>query len=135
MVRAGLRNSNPELQMHLKRKAIVYAHCPQGHVMKPVQPERGSGRSWDLVQPALLCGICDKAIPRRTDTRLECALCSYHLCMACDRKGLFRGYYSLGSIDAQTAKLLLQETAWVGYKARRYLAAAGAANGLLGLDL
>eukprot|EP00927_Polykrikos_kofoidii_P026685 TRINITY_DN23735_c0_g1_i1.p1 TRINITY_DN23735_c0_g1~~TRINITY_DN23735_c0_g1_i1.p1 ORF type:complete len:1215 (+),score=117.84 TRINITY_DN23735_c0_g1_i1:148-3792(+) len=137
IVRAGLRASNPELQTHLRRKAIVYAHCPQGHVMRPVQPERDR-RSWDdFVQQALVCGICKKVIPRKTETRLECSVCSFYFCSTCDRKGLFRGYYSLGSIDSTTARLLLQETAWVRYKSQRYMAAAGAssANGVLDLDL
>merc|ERR1712217_830234 len=66
--------------------------------------------------------------------RLECSSCAFCLCSPCDRKGLFRGYYSLGSIDSAIAKNLVRETCWVRYKAQRYMAAAGAAGGTLGLD-
>ncbi|CAE8585330.1 unnamed protein product [Polarella glacialis] len=55
-------------------------------------------------------------------------------CGPCDRKGLFRGYYSLGSIDPAAARLLVQEPAWIRYKAQRYLAAAACPVGCL-LDL
>jgi len=136
LARAALRTSNPELQTHLRRKAIVYAHCPQGHVMRAVQPEQGR-RAWDeLMQSALSCGICSKEIPRRVESRLQCSSCNFYLCSPCDRKGLFRGYYSLGCIDQSTSKLLMQEPAWVRYKAQRYMSAAGVASGTtLSLEL
>mmetsp|Transcript_96574 Transcript_96574/g.273003 ORF Transcript_96574/g.273003 Transcript_96574/m.273003 type:complete len:1026 (+) Transcript_96574:134-3211(+) len=132
ITRAGLKSSNPELLNHLQRKAIVYAHCPRGHVMRTVQPDKAT-RSWDLVALALTCGICERSISRKEESRLECPACVFHLCNACDRKGLFRGYYSLGSIDMATSSLLIQEHAWVRYKALRYMAAAGAA-GVLSLE-
>jgi hypothetical protein len=58
------------------------------------------------------------------------------LCGPCDRKGLFQGYYSLGTIDATMARHLIEDLAWVRYKARRYMAAAGVTKpGKLGVEL
>jgi len=128
--RAGLKLANPEIQKHLTRKAIIYAHCPQGHTMRPA---RGC-RTWDFGKRDPTCGICGVSIPK-SDVRSECTPCAFHLCSPCDRKGLFRGYYSLGSIDPATARLLVQEAPWVRYKAQRYMAAAGTGTGPMGPDI
>jgi len=123
------KKSNPEIQRHLTRKAVVYAHCPHGHAMRP-----SPARRWDLASRASICGICQQTIPKQ-EARLECAACSFFLCNACDRKGLFHGYYSLGFIDLPTAKSIIQDVAWVQYKAQRYMAAAGVAGGTLNLNI
>merc|ERR1740130_1377353 len=95
-------------------------------------PKTGSN-AW-LVSADLRCGICRISLGK-AGARMECASCSWYLCNLCDRKGLFKGYYSLGCIDAATGEVLLQEPAWVDYKARRYLAAAGAPKGNLEADV
>lgn len=132
MLRPGLRKIDPGIQSILKRKAVVYATCAQGHSMQP------GSRQWSIA--SLLrsklsnsCGICSKDLV--SDRKLECTVCGFYLCSACDRKGLFRGYYSLGSIAAPTARQLLQEPSWIAYKAQRYLAAAGKPGGPLSLDV
>merc|ERR1712110_1235585 len=66
---------------------------------------------------------------------MECSACSFYLCNNCDRQGLFKGYYSLGCIDASTAEQLIKEPPWVAYKARRYLAAAGSPKGKLAAEV
>jgi len=130
LLRPGLRKIDPGIQNILKRKAVVYAHCSHGHSMQP------SDRQWSLASllrsKLSVCGICSKEL---VDRKLECAACGFYLCSACDRKGLFRGYYSLGSIAAPTARQLLQEPSWIAYKAQRYLAAAGKPGGPLSLDV
>lgn len=126
-VRAQLKNTNPDVQVHLRRKGMVYAHCPQGHFMACCSRRR----SWSWTR-APSCGICGKSVAFG-EGLLECAACSFYICGPCDHKGLFRGYYSLGSIDAGMAKLLIEEMQWVRYKAKRYMSAAGAV-GMLELD-
>ncbi|CAK9089268.1 unnamed protein product [Durusdinium trenchii] len=132
LLRPGVRRIDPGIQTILKRKAVVYAHCAQGHIM-----QQSDGR-WSLVsllraKLSTSCSICSKEIAM--DRKLQCAVCGFYLCSACDRKGLFRGYYSLGSIAAPTARQLLQEPSWISYKAMRYLAAAGKPGGPLSLDI
>eukprot|EP00438_Fugacium_kawagutii_P027260 Skav214353 [mRNA] locus=scaffold86:473721:476925:+ [translate_table: standard] len=135
LLQPGLRKIgqiDPDIQNILKRKAVVYAHCSQGHSMQP------SDRQWSigsLLRSKLSnsCGICSRDLVN--DRRLECTVCGFYLCSACDRKGLFPGYYSLGSIAAPTARQLLKEPSWIAYKARRYLAATGKPGGPLSLDV
>jgi len=123
LLRSVIRITNPEIQKHLLRKAVVYAHCPQGHSMRSAR--EAPRRAWGLAAPSELpCGVCGVSLAP-SEPRMECPACRFCLCGACDRRGLFKGYYSLGSIDRSTAGLMLQETAWIRYKAQRYLAAAG----------
>ncbi|CAJ1397639.1 unnamed protein product, partial [Effrenium voratum] len=129
LLRAGVRKIDPGIQSILRRKAVVYAHCSQGHTM---QSSEGNWSVARLVFSAA-CGICKKGLG--VERKLECTSCGFFLCSSCDRKGLFRGYYSLGSMAATTARQLLQEPGWIRYKARRYLAAAGQPGGPLSLDV
>jgi len=133
LLRAGLRTIDPGIQRVLQRKAVVYAHCPQGHVMEP-----GTGSwqdAWGLgSSSSSTCGMCSKSVGD-SEPKSECAPCGFVLCGPCDRKGLFRGYYSLGSVDEAMARLMIQEPSWIRYKARRYMAAAGLTSGVLNLDV
>lgn len=130
LLRAGLGRIDPGIQNVLRRKAVVYAHCAQGHPMQ--QSENQWSIAW--IGSGCCCGICRKNLSH-VERKLECVLCGFYLCSSCDRKGLFRGYYSLGSMAAGTARQMLQEPSWIRYKARRYMSAAGAVNGLLGLEV
>lgn len=125
-LRSTLRTSNPEIHTHLQRKAVVYAHCSQGHAMHHSEGTTG----WDLVSKEACCAICGIGLPRSAN-RMECSLCGYYLCIMCDKKGMFKGFYSLGSLDAGAVDHLVSEPAWVRYKAQRYLAAAGVSKALL----
>jgi len=133
-VKSGAANSHSALQQHLRRKAVVQAHCPQGHAMMS-QTTIGS-RSWGVIGGRFTCrcGICGGEISKE-DQRLECSSCNFYLCRQCDRHGLLQGYFSLGAVDGELARSLLQEPDWISYKARRYMAAAGSAKGVIGLDL
>lgn len=125
---------SPELVRHLRRKAVVYAMCPQGHAMRP--SETCQRRTWEKLVVAThpSCGICKKSIAKQ-EQYMMCLPCGYRLCNVCDRRGLFKGYYSLGCVDDETAGFLLEDTAWVQYKAQRYMSAAGAHDGVLGSDV
>eukprot|EP00929_Paragymnodinium_shiwhaense_P119785 TRINITY_DN91680_c0_g1_i1.p1 TRINITY_DN91680_c0_g1~~TRINITY_DN91680_c0_g1_i1.p1 ORF type:complete len:1131 (+),score=190.38 TRINITY_DN91680_c0_g1_i1:183-3575(+) len=135
LVRVMLRFRCPEVLLQLQRKAIVYAHCPQGHSMKPVvrmqrrkvgAEAAANALETFLAASPIICGICCCTVSGKGETVLECQPCGFFICSHCDRKGTFRGYYSLGSVDTTMAKALLQDTEWVKYKAMRYIAAAGA---------
>jgi len=119
---SGLQLSHRDLQKHLLRRALVYAHCPQGHSMQAIQGDA----SWGLVRwlRGANCGICSKVVCV-SEFRMGCKRCRFSLCSACDRQGLSEGYYSLGPIDNSTASGLLKDPAWLRYKAQRYLFAAG----------
>jgi hypothetical protein len=126
--RGAWREIYPEFQEHLLRKVSVGARCQRGHMM---QPAAGMSRSWVLSKPPQ-CGIC--TIVASPD--VECTSCGFYICGSCNREGTLTGYYSLGSPDLFTTKQLLQEPAWVRYKALRYFAAARILpGGVLGLDM
>jgi len=129
--RGAWKEIYPEFQEHLLRKVSIGARCQRGHTM---QPAAGMTRSWVLSkQPP--CGICARAAS--PDVQLvECTSCGFYICGSCNREGALAGYYSLGSTDLFTSKKMLQEPAWVRYKALRYLAAARIMpGGAIGLEL
>eukprot|EP00930_Biecheleria_cincta_P083811 TRINITY_DN7331_c0_g1_i2.p1 TRINITY_DN7331_c0_g1~~TRINITY_DN7331_c0_g1_i2.p1 ORF type:complete len:880 (-),score=145.83 TRINITY_DN7331_c0_g1_i2:316-2955(-) len=130
LLRAGMR-MDPEIRKILQRKAVVYAHCSQGHVMASRDGKWST--AWGPTHPDT-CSMCYKTLSA-TEPALECSSCRFLICGPCDRKGLFRGYYSMGSVDASAARLLVHEPSWMHYKARRYMAMAVAPGGRLGLDM
>merc|ERR1711971_1397430 len=66
---------------------------------------------------------------------MECEKCSFYLCRTCEKKGVTKGLFSLGSIDQSMAGAFINEPAWIDYKARRYMAAAGSPKDGLDADL
>lgn len=124
LIRVGTNKMDPDIKEHLQRHAVMHAHCPQGHPMTPSQPSRKSSWGLQLSSNVTVCAICSSEMEAK-EPGVECQQCSFHLCGACDRKGLFRGYYSLGCINPSCARQLIEDPKWVLYKARRYLSAAG----------